>query len=215
MQFHMTNQPLIEEYSTARQVWDLEMYDLTEIARNSIFISFGDEAASELYGALADKIGADDHAHTANVSSARLAYRHITLETELRELEQVSNSRIEESKRRYKAPKVDRRTEAVGERQSKSQQMNTTGGRSIGAEGFMAEEEEEMDLATGVVVWARDIRRGKWCEAKVLRVDKATNKARLAYIGLSKRYDESIEIGSGRLRPLHLPPPSIEKRIAS
>jgi len=44
MQFHFTNEPLVEEYGTARQNWDLSDVDLCEIALNSLkFSSLSDE----------------------------------------------------------------------------------------------------------------------------------------------------------------------------
>ena len=36
LQFHITQEPLIEEFSNARNFWDLTMCDLTELARNSV-----------------------------------------------------------------------------------------------------------------------------------------------------------------------------------
>lgn len=39
LQFHITQEPLMEEYSNARNLWNLTMVDLTELARNSVDIS--------------------------------------------------------------------------------------------------------------------------------------------------------------------------------
>eukprot|EP00656_Telonema_subtile_P018054 TRINITY_DN19731_c0_g1_i3.p1 TRINITY_DN19731_c0_g1~~TRINITY_DN19731_c0_g1_i3.p1 ORF type:complete len:234 (+),score=62.82 TRINITY_DN19731_c0_g1_i3:96-797(+) len=39
LQFHITQEPLIEEYSVARNMWGLSTADMTEIARNSVDIS--------------------------------------------------------------------------------------------------------------------------------------------------------------------------------
>lgn len=36
---HMTNEPLIEEYTIAAQIWDLTSVDLCELARNSVIQS--------------------------------------------------------------------------------------------------------------------------------------------------------------------------------
>jgi AMP deaminase len=33
---HMSNEPLVEEYAIASQVWNLTPADLSEIARNSV-----------------------------------------------------------------------------------------------------------------------------------------------------------------------------------
>jgi AMP deaminase len=39
LQFHLTKEPLIEEYSVAGQVWKLNSVDLCEIAKNSVNMS--------------------------------------------------------------------------------------------------------------------------------------------------------------------------------
>lgn len=39
LQFHMSDQPQLEEYTTAKHAWNLSMTDLSEIARNSVLIS--------------------------------------------------------------------------------------------------------------------------------------------------------------------------------
>eukprot|EP00929_Paragymnodinium_shiwhaense_P115400 TRINITY_DN84244_c0_g1_i1.p1 TRINITY_DN84244_c0_g1~~TRINITY_DN84244_c0_g1_i1.p1 ORF type:complete len:559 (-),score=92.48 TRINITY_DN84244_c0_g1_i1:222-1898(-) len=39
LQFHMSATPLVEEYTTARHVWQLSMTDLSEIALNSVILS--------------------------------------------------------------------------------------------------------------------------------------------------------------------------------
>lgn len=39
LQFHLTKEPLIEEYSVACQVWKLNSVDMSEIARNSVLMS--------------------------------------------------------------------------------------------------------------------------------------------------------------------------------
>ena len=39
LQLHMTEEPLMEEYSIASKAWKLSICDMSEIARNSIFMS--------------------------------------------------------------------------------------------------------------------------------------------------------------------------------
>ena len=39
LQFHLTKEPLIEEYSVAGEVWKLNSIDMCEIARNSVDMS--------------------------------------------------------------------------------------------------------------------------------------------------------------------------------
>ena len=39
LQFHLTKEPLIEEYSVASQVWKLNSVDMCEIAANSVRMS--------------------------------------------------------------------------------------------------------------------------------------------------------------------------------
>jgi AMP deaminase len=39
MQFHMTKEPLLEEYGMAKQMWKYSCVDLCEIARNSVLQS--------------------------------------------------------------------------------------------------------------------------------------------------------------------------------
>ena len=49
--FHMSNDPLLEEYSVARASFDLSMTDMCELARNSIYQSgFEDEKKKEWLG---------------------------------------------------------------------------------------------------------------------------------------------------------------------
>ena len=51
LQFHMSAQPQLEEYITAKHAWGLTMTDLSEIARNSVLISSAShELKEELIG---------------------------------------------------------------------------------------------------------------------------------------------------------------------
>ena len=75
LQFHMTEAPLLEEYATARHVWDLDSTDLCEIARNSVLTAFGAEGARELLG--------DDDPNVTNVPRIRIDFRARALAAEL------------------------------------------------------------------------------------------------------------------------------------
>jgi hypothetical protein len=58
------------------------------------------------------------------------------------------------------------------------------------------------------VCWACD-RHGLWGKARVLRVERHGGErctARVSFSGFSKKYDEDIVVGDGRLRPLELGP---------
>ena len=49
--FHLSEDPLLEEYTTARTAYDLSMLDMCEIARNSVLQSgFADERKREWLG---------------------------------------------------------------------------------------------------------------------------------------------------------------------
>ena len=56
--------------------------------------------------------------------------------------------------------------------------------------------------------WACD-RHGLWGKARVLGVERHGGErcsARVSFSGFSKKYDEDIIVGDGRLRPLELGP---------
>ena len=66
-----------------------------------------------------------------------------------------------------------------------------------------------MDTVKGMRLWALDTRCDKWGAASVLQVEEEGGKrmVRIRYKGFSKKYDETIEVGGGRLRPHELGPP--------
>ena len=70
LQFHMSAQPQLEEYITAKHAWGLTMTDLSEIARNSVLIS---SASHELKEEL---IGGTDPCDRCNVPKRRFDFRH-------------------------------------------------------------------------------------------------------------------------------------------
>ena len=75
--------------------------------------------------------------------------------------------------------------------------------------GWSPAQELTMPLAVGERLWARDI-RGLWGKARVVRAEEPGNPRRavgITFAGFAKKYDETIDLGTGRLRPLDLGPP--------
>lgn len=75
---HMTEEPLMEEYATASQMWKLSPTDLCEIARNSVIISGFDVADKEEW------IGKSfwSNLNSDYISPIRLSFRRDVLEDE-------------------------------------------------------------------------------------------------------------------------------------
>ncbi|CAG5111632.1 Oidioi.mRNA.OKI2018_I69.chr2.g5916.t2.cds [Oikopleura dioica] len=85
LQFHLTKEPLIEEYSVAAQVWKLNSVDMSEIARNSVLMSgFKDQLKQYWLGPLYRREGIEgnDNRRT-NVPPVRCHFRFETLDGEL------------------------------------------------------------------------------------------------------------------------------------
>ncbi|EPY22865.1 AMP deaminase [Strigomonas culicis] len=86
LMFHRTDQPLIEEYSTAQQLWGLSPADLAEIALHSVWMcgfSREEKAAwlrSPLY---AMRSIAGNHAAASHVAQTRIAFRYEAYQEEL------------------------------------------------------------------------------------------------------------------------------------
>ena len=70
LQFHMSSNPQLEEYTTARHAWALSMTDLSEIARNSVLTSSADSQLRE------ELIGGNDPCDRCNVPKRRFDFRH-------------------------------------------------------------------------------------------------------------------------------------------
>lgn len=69
LQFHMSTEPQLEEYTTAKHAWNLSMTDLSEVARNSVLISsMSDETADAL-------IGGEDPCDASNIPRRRFDFR--------------------------------------------------------------------------------------------------------------------------------------------
>eukprot|EP01116_Phalansterium_solitarium_P022127 TRINITY_DN7192_c0_g3_i2.p1 TRINITY_DN7192_c0_g3~~TRINITY_DN7192_c0_g3_i2.p1 ORF type:complete len:1500 (+),score=445.22 TRINITY_DN7192_c0_g3_i2:106-4500(+) len=84
LQFHLTQTPLIEEYSIAAKRWNLNDGDLSEIARNSVYQSgFTHDRLVEWLGPNYNEPGhhGNDINHT-NVSSIRVAFRAESMRSE-------------------------------------------------------------------------------------------------------------------------------------
>mmetsp|Transcript_16488 Transcript_16488/g.44269 ORF Transcript_16488/g.44269 Transcript_16488/m.44269 type:complete len:283 (-) Transcript_16488:763-1611(-) len=85
LQFHVTKEPLMEEYSVAAQVWKLSSTDLCELARNSVIQSGFEASLKERWISpkwrLMGEYGND--IHKTNVPYSRLRYRRDTLLNEL------------------------------------------------------------------------------------------------------------------------------------
>jgi AMP deaminase len=91
LQFHHTQEPLLEEYSIASKVWKLSPNDLCEIARNSVLMSgFDAEFKRERLGKLffLSSSKSNDTMKT-HLSDIRVAYRYDTYHTEISLLEHV------------------------------------------------------------------------------------------------------------------------------
>jgi AMP deaminase len=85
LQFHHTEQPLIEEYATAAQKWELSDGDLSEIARNSILQSGFEHAKKKRWlGERYLEPGAkgNDISYT-NVPDIRISFRQDNLDAEI------------------------------------------------------------------------------------------------------------------------------------
>jgi len=85
LQFHLTKEPLIEEYSVASQVWKLNSVDMCEIAANSVRMSgFKHELKTYWLGPKYREDGVEGNdIRRTNVPDVRITYRFETLEGEL------------------------------------------------------------------------------------------------------------------------------------
>ncbi|KAK2703294.1 AMP deaminase 2-like [Artemia franciscana] len=83
--FHLTNEPLMEEYSIATQMWQLNGPDLAELARNSVLMSgFSHQIKKDWLGFNYREEGVQGNDVTkTNVPNIRIAYRYETLFEEL------------------------------------------------------------------------------------------------------------------------------------
>lgn len=92
LQFHHTEQPLIEEYATAAQKWELSDGDLSEIARNSILQSGFEHAKKTKWLGpryLEPGVSGNDISFS-NVTDIRIGFRQDNLDAELDYLKQAA-----------------------------------------------------------------------------------------------------------------------------
>eukprot|EP01101_Sappina_pedata_P003239 TRINITY_DN1346_c0_g1_i1.p1 TRINITY_DN1346_c0_g1~~TRINITY_DN1346_c0_g1_i1.p1 ORF type:complete len:706 (-),score=238.52 TRINITY_DN1346_c0_g1_i1:36-2087(-) len=85
LQFHYSREPLIEEYSVAKAVWNLSPCDLSEIARNSVIQSgFEHDLKCQWLGEGYWKGGPEsNHITKTNIPNIRAVFRHECLQSEL------------------------------------------------------------------------------------------------------------------------------------
>ncbi|CAF4746482.1 unnamed protein product [Rotaria sp. Silwood1] len=98
LQFHFTQEPLMEEYSIAAQIWKLSSIDMCEIARNSVLMSgYSDEVKKAWLGLHYKEPGiAGNDIRCSNVPNIRIGHRYEVLCEELRLLKLAYHSRQEE-----------------------------------------------------------------------------------------------------------------------
>uniref|UniRef100_A0A914GUA6 AMP deaminase n=1 Tax=Globodera rostochiensis TaxID=31243 RepID=A0A914GUA6_GLORO len=91
LQFHLTEDPFMEEYSIARRHWSLSWSDMCELARNSVLQSGFDERVKQLWlgpNYKEEGVLGNDMART-NVPNTRVAFRHKMLTGEFCSLSQL------------------------------------------------------------------------------------------------------------------------------
>jgi len=97
LMIHVTNEPLLEEYAVAAQVWNLSSCDMCEIAKNSVLQSGYEEILKEHW--LGDKYKQrtkqGNDISLTNVPMTRHIYRIETLDDEKKELLSLAQAEIE------------------------------------------------------------------------------------------------------------------------
>jgi AMP deaminase len=95
LQFHSTEQPLIEEYSAAAQIWKLTVVDMSEIAKNSVLQSgFSLETKKKWLGENFEKRGAmGNHVDKSNIPEIRVIYREEVFQNEWKMLEHFASQK--------------------------------------------------------------------------------------------------------------------------
>lgn len=85
LQFHITSDPLLEEYSVARQIWKLNSTDMSEIAHNSVLQSgLSEKEKQEILGVGFRNPGVNGNdVEKTNIMQCRVAFRSETMWTEL------------------------------------------------------------------------------------------------------------------------------------
>eukprot|EP00455_Lapot_gusevi_P012468 TRINITY_DN1592_c0_g2_i1.p1 TRINITY_DN1592_c0_g2~~TRINITY_DN1592_c0_g2_i1.p1 ORF type:complete len:649 (+),score=201.73 TRINITY_DN1592_c0_g2_i1:111-2057(+) len=85
LQFHSTDEPLLEEYAIAKQFWRLSVTDLSEIARNSVLQSgFSHERKKHMLGDNYTQHGIDGNdISKTNIADCRVHFRYDNLHSEI------------------------------------------------------------------------------------------------------------------------------------
>ena len=94
LMFHHTREPLMEEYTIAKQVWRLSAVDLAEVARNSVLqSSFEPNVKAFWIGANYWKGATDGNdIHRTNLPNLRCRYRDAALNEELRVVHELDET---------------------------------------------------------------------------------------------------------------------------
>ena len=85
--FHLTMNPLMEEYSICRNQFGFSVTDLCEIARNSVLMSNFDHETKKRW--LGEEYQTEHDPHKTSIPDMRIEYREQTLVTELRFLDSL------------------------------------------------------------------------------------------------------------------------------
>eukprot|EP01117_Protostelium_nocturnum_P017681 TRINITY_DN7238_c0_g1_i1.p1 TRINITY_DN7238_c0_g1~~TRINITY_DN7238_c0_g1_i1.p1 ORF type:complete len:1372 (+),score=486.98 TRINITY_DN7238_c0_g1_i1:123-4238(+) len=85
LQLHSTNEPLIEEYSSAAKMWKLSICDLCELSRNSVLQSSFSKKEKEEWLGPSDK----NDVNFSNVPDTRITFRHHSRHHEAHMVERV------------------------------------------------------------------------------------------------------------------------------
>ena len=95
MQFHSTSQPLMEEYTVAKQFWKLTSTDMCELARNSVLQSgFPFYDKRRMLGPTYYLPGPEGNTVSrTNISNIRISFRHEVLQHELKFVWRASSQR--------------------------------------------------------------------------------------------------------------------------
>ncbi|KAJ9443985.1 AMP deaminase [Diplonema papillatum] len=96
LQFHLTQEALVEEYSVASKLWKFSTTDLVEIARNSVLMSgFSFQVKSKHLGPLYILSSSNgNQRYRSRLSDTRVAYRYETLVEEHTMLEKLTDSPV-------------------------------------------------------------------------------------------------------------------------
>jgi AMP deaminase len=109
LQFHHTQEPLVEEYSTALKYWQLSVVDACEIARNSVLISnFSSARKAQWLGPLFDLGSAVGNCpERSRVPDHRIAFRYEVFHEECDYLESRAGERIPGGRFMHEAPQEE------------------------------------------------------------------------------------------------------------